>query len=549
MIKIDESKNQDCCGCGACVSVCPRQCITMIMDREGFLYPRVDEDQCINCNLCEKVCPIIKKIKAGNSDTIYMPRALGGWHKDEVIRMSSSSGGAFSLFAIYIIEHGGIVYGAAVDEKMRTRHMGVENVEDLQKLRGSKYVQSDIDGVYKEIENWLSQGRKVFFVGTPCQAAGLTAFLKTKYEGLYIADFICHGVPSPKVFESYLEWISQKYGSAVIDFKFRLKDKPWNPSGMQMGTKITLNNGKVLRRFPAYKDFYMNGFLDDLYLRPSCYNCRFKSLPKEYVDITFADFWGADRIDKTICDRKGTSLLLLHSKKAEELFEKVKGDFYYKEYDILKAIRRNQSLIKSAEWNSHREKFFRDYENKSFIWVAHRYMSGISWASHKAGKVAWGIVRNIIQKSLGSVLSLIHVCWSDKEWNNFFQFIKFAIVGLSNTVVSYLINIFVLTFLKVTNYTYDYVVANTIAFLLSVPWSFFWNSRMVFVSQGNKRSPICTLLKTYMSYAFTGIIVNNLLSTIWIRIFRVTKYLAPLLNLPFSMLINFFINKFWAYKE
>lgn len=226
-----------CCGCSACFQICPQKCITMEPDEEGFLYPHFHKENCTNCNLCTTICPILRKQDLYKNSN-RTPKAIGGWHKNEEIRHNSSSGGAFSLFAIHILNQGGIVYGAALDEKLQTKHIGIESIEELNKLRGSKYVQSNINGVYTEIRKNLQQGRPVLFTGTPCQAAGLNSFLSKDYDNLYIMDFICHGVPSPKVFQDYVKYLSDKYKNIVTDFKFRMKDKPWSPTGMQMGTGI-----------------------------------------------------------------------------------------------------------------------------------------------------------------------------------------------------------------------------------------------------------------------------------------------------------------------
>lgn len=541
---------RDCCGCSACSQVCPKRCIEMKIDEEGFMYPSINEMRCVECGLCESVCPVLNESE-GNSDNVPKePVAIGGWHKNEDVRYASSSGGAFSLFAEHVINQGGIVYGATMDEEMHTKHIGVKSVEDLSKLRGSKYVQSDINGVYADVKENMENGRKVLFVGTPCQAAGLYGFLGEKRtDNLYIADFICHGVPSPKVFESYIKYVECKYNSRVAGFKFRLKDKPWSSTGMQMGTQMEMGDSKIIRNYPAFRDAFMNGFLDDVYLRPSCYRCKFKSLTKYYSDITIADFWGVDKVDKELCDGKGTSLILLHSQVGQTLFEQTKENFFYKECSFAESIKRNKSLIKSVEWNSRREKFFKEYREKPFEKVMSKYMSPISWASHKACKILWKLLQEIIRKVITPILKVGHVTWNEEKWEAFFQFVKFAIVGVSNTLVSYLINVMTLMMLQRTAFEYDYMIANVAGFSLSVLWSYYWNNKLVFtLSQGEKRNPLKTLLKTYMAYGFSGFVLNNVLSTIWIQGFGFSKYIAPILNLPFSMPVNFLINKLWAYR-
>lgn len=294
----------------------------------------------------------------------------------------------------------------------------------------------------------------------------------------------------------------------------------------------------------------MNGFLDDVYLRPSCYHCSFKCLPKYYSDITIADFWGVDKIEKELCDGRGTSLLLFHSLKGTRLFHELKEDFFYKECDFEASIKRNKCLTKSVARPYGRDKFFKDHAAKTFPQIKRKYMSPFSWFIHKIGKTGWHILQSFIKRILGTILSLFHISWSDQKWDSFFQFTKFALIGITNTLVSYLLNILVLTVLKDKNYTYDYIFANVIAFLLSVLWSYCWNSRLVFMqSQSMRKSKIRTLVKTYVVYAITGLLTNNILSTIWIRILGISKYLSPLLNLPFSLPLNYFLNKIWAYKD
>lgn len=557
MIHVSEKK-QGCCGCNACAQICPQECISMVEDPNGFLYPEVDADRCIECNLCEKACPIMEKKDSYEPDEVRDPKAIGGWHKDEDVRFESSSGGAFTLFAEHILAQGGVVYGSYLKEDFRAQHICVERMEDLGKLKGSKYIQSDISNVYQEIKEHLDNNRKVMFVGTPCQCAGLHSFLQTvgvldtggkSASHLYTCDFICHGVPSPKIFRSYINYLEHKYKDKVIAFRFRNKDKGWNPSGLQMGTKIEFLHSGSIRLAPAFRDAYMNGFLDDVYLRPSCYSCEFKSLPKYYSDITIADFWGVKQVDAELCDGKGTSLVLLHNEHGQRLFDTVKENFVCKEVDFKSAIRRNKSLICSARTNPRRDRFFYDYDNMSFQKVMRKYMSAFSWASHKIMKIAWNCMELLIKIILKPVLRILRWDWDDSKWEDFMQFVKFSLVGLSNVVVSYTINISTLFLLRHAELTFDYAIANLTAFVLSVLWSYHWNSTYVFhPDQMEKGWRIRTLARTYISYALTGIVLNNILSTLWIRVLGFSKFIAPLLNLPFSVPTNFVMHKLWAYK-
>lgn len=262
-------------------------------------------------------------------------------------------------------------------------HVGVETVDDLVRLRGSKYVQSRMEHVYQEIKAHLQSGRKVLFVGAPCQAAGLCRFLGKRYENLYTIDFICHGVPSPRLFHRYIDDMEQKNKKKVVTYKFRNKDHGWNPSGMQLGTKIGFTDGTYIRNYPAFRDHYMNAFLDDVCLRPSCYKCEFKGAVKDYSDFTIADFWGVNNVSRDLNDGKGTSLLLVHNDHAGELLNKIKDRFYYKQVDFESAIRRNRSLIRSAKLNPNRDRFYEEMETKGYSYVERKYMGAFTWGVHK----------------------------------------------------------------------------------------------------------------------------------------------------------------------
>lgn len=387
MINISNEEKHLCCGCNACAQICPKQCIEMKEDTEGFRYPHILKDKCIECNLCEKVCPIIQKEKFYNEVEDKKPKAYGGWHKDDEVRKNSSSGGAFTLLAEFVLANKGVVYGAAMNKVLQVVHIGIEDISQLNQLRGSKYVQSDIKQCYTEAREQLKQGKMVLFAGTPCQIAGLHSFLNKQYDKLITCDFICHGVPSPLVFRKYLGYLEDKYKDQIVGFRFRTKEREWRQSGQQMGTNVKFKSGKEKNFMPAYKDVYMNGFLDDIYLRPSCYKCEFKCIPKYYSDITFADFWGVKSVSEEIDDKKGTSLILINSEHGQEIFDKVKGNFHHVECDFDQAIRRNKSLIKSVDVPVNRKKFFDDLDKMSFKMLILRYMTAFSWAGHKIIKI------------------------------------------------------------------------------------------------------------------------------------------------------------------
>ncbi len=360
MIEIKEKK--DCCGCNACYNICPKNAIEMKEDEKGFRYPVIDKQKCIQCDLCSKVCPISINKKIENN-----PIAYACYCKDEKIRINSSSGGMFTLIASQIISECGLVYGASFDEKFNIKHIKVDKIDDLQKLRGSKYVQSDIGNTFKEVKKYLDENRKVLFTGTPCQIEGLKCFLQKDYENLYLQDIICHGVPSPKVWNKYKEYRKNKDKEEPKKINFRNKKDGWSRYCLLFDYK-----SREYKNTPS-KDLYLQMFLQDLSLRDSCYDCKFKKFNR-LSDITLADFWGIDNILPEMNDNKGTSLLIINSTKGQKLFDKIKEETIFKEVNLKEAIKYNPSMIHSVKYNAKRDSFFEELDNTSFDKIAKKYL-------------------------------------------------------------------------------------------------------------------------------------------------------------------------------
>ena len=362
MIKITEKHN--CTGCHACSNICPKQCITMEADNEGFLYPKVYLDKCIDCGLCEKVCPVLKNIKVDNE-----PRAYACYNKNEHIRLESSSGGIFTLIAEQVINDGGVVFGVGLDKDLTALHSYVETKEQLQTFCGSKYVQSKVGETYKRAEDFLKENRKVLFSGTPCQIEGLKAYLQKDYDNLFCVDIICHGVPSPRVWKKYLSYQEKRVGAKAEGANFRHKNKGWNKFSMA----LEFNNGnKHIQTLD--KDLYMQAFLKDTCLRPSCHKCSFKTLHRK-SDITLADFWGINKVLPKMDDDKGTSLLLINSKNGKDMFDSLQDSILFEEVDLDKAVSYNPAAFKSALQNQNREGFFGDLDILSFDKLVDKYCS------------------------------------------------------------------------------------------------------------------------------------------------------------------------------
>lgn len=323
---IEILSKQDCCGCFACSQICPQCCITMCEDDEGFCYPKINKDVCVNCHLCEKVCPIIRQEKTRNPLRIYAAKNI-----NEEIRMQSSSGGVFTVLAEKIIDEGGIVFGAKFNENWEVVHGYTTTRDGLAAFRGSKYVQSSIGNSFSDAKSFLKQGKKVLFSGTPCQIAGLKSFLRKEYNNLITVDFICHGVPSPKIWRMYLNETvlcqckknlqfsnsMSKESIQVQDISFRNKHFGWANFSFSLKFSAFEEREKhILFLEPLYRNAYLKGFIRNLYLRPSCHLCSFREL-RSGSDITMGDYWGVQNVFPEFADNKGISLVLINSERVK----------------------------------------------------------------------------------------------------------------------------------------------------------------------------------------------------------------------------------------
>lgn len=359
---INIQKKSKCCGCSACKNICPKNCISMVSDKEGFSYPKIDTLKCISCNLCEKVCPML------NDSTITDKRtAYACYNNDETIRLQSSSGGIFTLLAEKILSQGGVVFGASFDENFNVVHTKAETIAELSKFRGSKYVQSDINTTYKQAELFLKKGIKVLFSGTPCQINGLSNYLIKEYDNLLLVDCVCHGIPSPLIWNKYITFQKDKFSNDITEFSFRNKQKSWK--NYSIFIKLKNNNTYTI---PSSNDIFMKGFLSDLYLRPSCYTCNARG-EHRVSDITLADFWGIQNILPELDDDKGTSLVITNTLKGTKIFKSIQDNMIYQTVDLDQAIKYNPSYLKSVTPNKYREKFFNEYNLVPFDVLIQKY--------------------------------------------------------------------------------------------------------------------------------------------------------------------------------
>ena len=338
----------ECCGCTACAAACPKQCITMTADREGFLRPQILEADCIHCGKCEQRCPVLKERMIPES----LPAAFAARNVNLEERISSSSGGLFSLLASAVLDQGGIVYGAAMDDSLQVVHIGVETAEMLPRLRGSKYVSSRLGDTFLQIRQQLQTGRQVLFSGTPCQVEGLLSFLGRPFENLLTVDFICHGVPSAKVWQTYLDNQKKQHASDVRAVSFRCKDTGWKNYSM----KLSFQNGSEYKE-SMRNDPFLHAFLDNLCLRPACHQCHFKTI-RHNSDLTMADFWGVQDLMPTEDDDKGTSLVFVHSEKGQLLMDQLQTSLLLKPVDPKLAASRNSAMVRSVTAHHFRQYFF-----------------------------------------------------------------------------------------------------------------------------------------------------------------------------------------------
>lgn len=353
---VDKNK---CTGCTACMNICPTGAISMKEDNEGFKYPTIDQKKCINCGLCKRTCPVIN-----TSSNESLNESFIGYNKNEEIRLKSSSGGIFSILANYVLDNSGIVIGAAfIDNKLK--HIAIEKKEYLYKLRSSKYLQSNLEDIFKYIKNNI-KNKKILFTGTPCQTAGLKAFLKKDYDNLICIDVVCHGVPSPLLFSKYVSELEKENNDKLINYDFRDKSKGWTPY---------LNSAKFKNKTVKTKAIdnpYMKLFLSDVALRESCFNCNFK-LGNKYSDITLGDFWGVNNYYPEMNDNKGISAIIINTEKGKEIFKNISNDIIFKECKLEEIVNGNPSLKYSGKYPTNRKKFFNDFDKYTTVELSKKY--------------------------------------------------------------------------------------------------------------------------------------------------------------------------------
>lgn len=350
----------ECTGCTACESICPNDAISMEKNRQGFLYPLINNNSCNSCNLCISICPV-------NTDRISFdidPKVFAVKHLSDSVRYESSSGGFFTGLYEYVIDQGGAVFGVCFNENMKVIHSKSETIEGCKKFRTSKYVQSTKNKILREVKKEVKSGKLVLFTGTPCEIAGLNSFLQKKYPNLITCDFICHGVPSPGLWDEYIAYLNLKNNSRLISFSFRSKTKGWRTACIQK----KFENGK-LHEIELIREPFGYLFANELIFRNSCHKCRYANLNR-VSDLTMGDYWGIEGISESFNDNIGISQVTVNTNQGEKILESITNNFEL----IQTSIQYPQmNLKKPTPCNPTSEKLWRDYHEKGFNHMIKKY--------------------------------------------------------------------------------------------------------------------------------------------------------------------------------
>lgn len=410
---IDIKDKKDCCGCNACYDACPKDAIHLNTDIEGFWYPEVDKDKCINCGLCEKVCPQLHVDELKHNE-FEKPVCFAAIHKNIETRFASTTGGLFSALAEQMYDEGGYVGGAIYREDWSVAHFISNNPDDLQRIRQSKYSQSDTRGFFKEVKSLLLSGEKVLVCGTPCQMAALRRYVGKPYENFVIVDFICKSITSPKFYQKYLEYWERKAGSKLVSFKFKDKELGWR----NLVKRFDFKNGKSLYSRAQDNDLYSSAYHGNIVSRPSCYSCQFKGFPR-MADITVADFWGCEKKSdyRVLDDNAGTSAVIINNSHGLEFFEKIKTRVKSVPAQIEDMIPWNPALIHSQGMpKADKSSFFKELDKGLIEEVVPRYVG--YWGKPK---VQW-----TLKSKTHKIINIIRKGWdfSQRDICTFIQFVK-----------------------------------------------------------------------------------------------------------------------------
>lgn len=381
----------NCTGCRMCEQICPAKAIHIQENKEGFIEPVVDNKICTNCGLCSSRCPQLNDV---SSKRLKKIEAFAAKNIDKQEQIQSSSGGIFSVIANYVLENNGIVYGAAYNSNLEVEHIGIENKSELFKLRGSKYVQSNTKNTFTDVKKNLENDRLVLYTGTPCQIAGLKNFLGKEYENLILVDLVCHGVPSPKLFKKYVNWLEQKNKSKVKSYQFRNKKKfAWG----SYGAEITFENNKI-KYIAAPLDSYYKSFLEAKTFRNVCYKCKYATTNR-LGDITLMDYWGIENQYPNFVDSKGVSAILVNTNKGKQIVKKLNKKMYLLKTTVMNVAKENRNLNSPSDRSKIRADVYKNIENLDYQKYAGKNL--------KFEKRIIDIIKNIVPKDVKQTLKKI----------------------------------------------------------------------------------------------------------------------------------------------
>lgn len=367
---IDKLPQEHCTGCNVCIDACPVDAIGLRTNNDGFWYPQIDPAKCIKCNICEKSCPVLDLSKLKEHDHIE-PICYAAIHKDVEIRFDSTSGGVFSALAEEMYNRSGYVGGAIYTSEFAVRHFISNNKADLDKLRQSKYSQSQTIGIFRKIKQLLDDENEVLICGTPCQMSGLRTYLNKDYPNLIIVDFICKSITSPLFFKLYLNHYEQKYKSKIVRFKFKDKGLGWR----SLVKRLDFANGKTEYSRIQDGDLYSKAYHSNLVSRPSCYNCQFKGYPR-YADITIADFWGVEHYHTELDDNAGTSAIIINTEKGVKYFEAIRAKLSLQPTRLSNIQKHNPALTDTQSTpDRSRDAFFNELNETNFEHLINQYTS------------------------------------------------------------------------------------------------------------------------------------------------------------------------------
>jgi coenzyme F420-reducing hydrogenase beta subunit len=350
------NKKENCCGCSACYNSCPKQAISMQSDEEGFLYPVIDLSLCVDCGKCKSACPLIKN---GNNKLNVVPEFFVAKHKADDVLMKSTSGGAFTAISDVILHQGGVIYGADYDQEFRVVHKQAKNEEQRNRMRISKYVQSDLGKVFQMVESDLKNQKVVLFTGTPCQIAGLRGYLGKSplIKNLYLCDLICHSIPSPLIWNDYKNILEKEYGGKLVDVQFRTKVIEWNRENSHNSFHFKTSGNETVHTDDRFYQLFFNA---KTIMRPSCEYCRYTDVHRA-SDITIADYWGVEKYAPEWMDPKGVSLIMVNSSKGEELLMSCKDAMKYEKRPMEEELAEQQRLSEPVKFPENRKKFWDEY--------------------------------------------------------------------------------------------------------------------------------------------------------------------------------------------